>query len=202
MQKKTNLLTETLSWILILLGPLVLVLFLTSRVFAVSTVNQRSMLDTLVEGDVLYCNRVDYAEHPPVRGDIVLFYADNRIRGGLFWEFGMRLTDMADNWRGIAFRKNIRYVKRVIGLPGETVDIREGMVYIEGEPLQEPYVKSLTETREQVFPMKIPAGRFLLLGDNREESKDSRDFGCIRLEALEGKPVFRLMPFSKWGPVP
>ncbi len=202
MRKKTNLLVETLSWILILTGPLLLALFLSSRVFAVTTVNQRSMLDTLEEGDVLFCSRTDYAAHPPARGEIVLFYADNREKGGLFWEFGMRLTDMADNWRSVEVRRNVRYLKRVIGLPGETVEIRDGMVYIEGEVLQEPYVKGMTEARDLAFPLVVPADSFLLLGDNREESKDSRDFGCIRLMALEGKPVLRLLPLKKWGPVP
>ena len=192
---------EILSWSATFLVPLLLVLTLTSTVFCISSVNQRSMLPTLVEGELVYCSRDPFAAEPPRRGDIVLFYADNRTRGSLLWEFGMRLTDMADNWRGKDFKKNLRYVKRVIGLPGETVDLRDGLVYIDGKVLEEPYTKEPTEARSLAFPMTVPQGQYFLMGDNRTESKDSRDFGCIGTGALEGRVRVRLLPFSRMGAV-
>lgn len=199
MKKKHNWLRETVSWLMVFLIPLLSVLLLLSRVFAVSTIHQVSMLNTLLEGDLVYCSRPDFQSNPPERGDIVLFYADNRERGDLLWEFGMRFTDMADNWRGRDFRRNLRYVKRVVGLPGETVDLRDGMVYIDGEMLEEPYTLTGTDSRTVAFPLVVPQGELFLLGDNRARSEDSRDFGCIRLGALEGKVRYRLLPFSRLG---
>ena len=199
MKKKHNWLRETVSWLMVFLIPLLSVLLLLSRVFAVSTIHQVSMLNTLLEGDLVYCSRPLFQSNPPERGDIVLFYADNRERGDLLWEFGMRFTDMADNWRGRDFRRNLRYVKRVVGLPGETVDLRDGMVYIDGEALQEPYTLTGTDSRAVAFPLVVPQGELFLLGDNRARSEDSRDFGCIRLGALEGRVLYRLLPFSRFG---
>lgn len=199
MNKKHNWLRETFSWLMVFLIPLLSVLLLLSRVFAVSTIHQVSMLNTLLEGDLVYCSRPDFQSKPPERGDIVLFYADNRERGDILWEFGMRFTDMADNWRGRDFRRNLRYVKRVVGLPGETVDLRDGMVYIDGERLEEPYTLTGTDSRTVAFPLVVPQGELFLLGDNRARSEDSRDFGCIRLGALEGKVRYRLLPFSRLG---
>lgn len=198
---KPTLLREIISWSATFLIPLLLVLTLTSTVFCISTVNQRSMLPTLVEGELVYCSRDPFAAEPPARGDIVLFYADNRTRGTLLWEFGMRLTDMADKWRGDDYKRNLRYVKRVIGLPGETVDLRDGLVYIDGEVLEEPYTGESTEARGIAFPLTVPGNQYFLMGDNRTESKDSRDFGCIGIGALEGRVRFRLLPLSKAGAV-
>lgn len=199
MKKHPHWMGEALSWVFVFAIPLFTVLVLLSRVFAISTINQVSMLDTLVEGDLVFCSRPDFSKKPPRRGDIVLFYADNRERGNLLWEFGMRFVDMADNWRGKDFRKNLRYVKRVIGLPGETVDLREGMVYIDGEALNESYVTSPTEMRGIPFPLVVPEGELFLLGDNRARSEDSRDFGTIRTGALEGLAQVRLLPFGRSG---
>ncbi len=192
-------LREALSWVLVPVLPLVIVLVLLSRVFAITTINQESMLDTLKPGELVFCTRPDFNRQPPQRGDIVLFYADNRERGNLWWEFGMRFVDMADNWRPAEARNNLRYVKRVVGLPGETVDIRDGMVYIGSEALPESYTRTPTEIRELGFPMVIPPGEYVLLGDNREVSKDSRDFGPVRLGALEGLARFRLLPPGRAG---
>ena len=199
MTRKNNWIRETLSWLMVILIPLLSVLLLLSRVFAVSTIHQVSMLNTLLEGDLVYCSRPNFQSSPPERGDIVLFYADNRERGNLLWEFGMRFTDMADNWRGRESRRNLRYVKRVVGLPGEVVDLRDGMVYIDGEALQEPYTLTDTDRRTMDFPLLVPEGELFLLGDNRAMSEDSRDFGCIRVGALEGLVRFRLLPLGRLG---
>ena len=198
-KKRKSLLGETVSWILVLLIPLLTVLLLLSKVFAITTINQESMLHTLEEGDLIFCARPNFEAHPPVRGDIVLFYADNRERGNLLWEFSMRFVDMADNWRGVDNRKNLRYVKRVIGLPGETVDLRDGMVYIDGEALSETYTITPTDQRALAFPLIVPEGAFFLMGDNREASMDSRDFGPVRIGALEGLASFRLLPIGRAG---
>lgn len=90
-----------------------------------------------------------------------------------------------------------RYVKRLIGLPGETVEARGGQLYIDGRAVSEPYVSSLTED----FAIRLGEDDYLLLGDNRAESYDSRaaDMGCVSEEALLGRAVWRIWPLSAFG---
>lgn len=83
------------------------------------------------------------------------------------------------------------YVKRVIAMAGDTVDIRDGNVYVNGEALEEPYVKGRTEAQEGVveYPVTLEKGQVFILGDNREESTDSRTFGVVGERQIKGKLV-------------
>lgn len=96
------------------------------------------------------------------------------------------------------------YIKRVIGLPGETVSFHDGSVYIDGKQLDEPYIASgvLTECgRGQWCDVTVPADSVFVLGDNREDSTDSRVFGPIKDEAIIGKAVFANWPLNIVGPI-
>jgi len=95
-------------------------------------------------------------------------------------------------------------VKRVIGLPGDTIDIdfTQGIVYRNGEALFEPYTAEPTVTEEGVaFPLVVPEGTLFLMGDNRNHSGDSRSpkIGCVDSRDIMGKVLFRLIPFRKIG---
>jgi len=92
-------------------------------------------------------------------------------------------------------------VKRVIGIPGDEVNIKDGYVYINGEKLKEPYVKGETFSGEINFPIKVPDNKLFVLGDNRPVSKDSRAFGLINSDQVEGKAIFRVFPFNKIGAI-
>ncbi len=135
------------------------------------------MEDTLVERDYLILLRQHYRIFSsPKRGDIIVFH-----------------TSMTD---GKGRSKDL--IKRVIGLPGETVAISGGVVYIDGEPLDEPYTKEgYTGTR--MSELTVPEGMLFCMGDNRQNSLDSRSLGCVDIKQVLGKAVFRLFPFSKIG---
>ncbi|MBI2846760.1 MAG: signal peptidase I [Chloroflexi bacterium] len=91
-------------------------------------------------------------------------------------------------------------IKRVIGLPGDVIEIKAGDVYINGQRLDEPYVKG--EPRGFLEPRKIPADRYFVMGDNRNNSTDSRDWGPIPISDIQGKAWLVYWPFKDFGLVP
>lgn len=116
--------------------------------------------------------------HPIRRGEVVVFKAPDRKNGHY-------LTP---------------YVKRVIGLPGETIEVRQNQVYIDGQKLVEPYRyhaigEDVPTTFSEMAPLRIPDGHYFMMGDNRDHSSDSRDWGTVPEEFVFGKPLFILWSF-------
>jgi signal peptidase I len=95
------------------------------------------------------------------------------------------------------------YIKRVIGLPGETVEIRNGGVYIDGQELEEPYIRpGSTSCPGECEPVTVPEDHVFVLGDNRDNSSDSRMFGAIPVDDIVGKAWFTYWPVDELGLVP
>jgi len=96
--------------------------------------------------------------------------------------------------------REIRLVKRVIGLPGETLEIRDRQVFINGRPLDEPYKvhvdSNALEQRDNLAAVKIPENQYFMMGDNRDNSNDSRFWGFARREDFIGKPTFVYWSFE------
>jgi signal peptidase I len=139
-------------------------------------VQKTSMEPTLNENDYLLVSKQAYHLFgEPERGDIVVF---PHVVGNV--------TEL--------------YIKRVIGLPGEQVSITNGLVYINGEPIEEDYTKDGVTTGE-VKDYLVPAGKVYVLGDNREVSVDSRseEVGCVNIDEITGKALLRVFPFGKFG---
>jgi signal peptidase I len=90
------------------------------------------------------------------------------------------------------------YIKRVIGLPGDSVEIKDGSVYVNGEKLEEHYLKVETRT-EPEMNIIVPEGEVFVLGDNREVSQDSRFIGTIPVKKIKGHAYFRIFPFNRTG---
>jgi signal peptidase I len=130
------------------------------------------MENTLKNDDVLYISTKAYWFGEPQYGDIVVFH---NIRPDGSTE------------------KNL--VKRIIGLPGDHISISGGVVIRNGTMLNEPYLKS-GMTLGSMSELTVPEGSYFVLGDNREVSNDSRNFGCISEEQLYGKVVFRIFPLD------
>lgn len=141
---------ELMSWVKPIVFAVVVALILDNFFIVNATVPTGSMENTIEPGDRLMGNRLAYIRSEPERGDIVIFkYPVNE-------------------------REN--YIKRIIGLPGETVEILHGRIYINGSPnaLEEPYLKEEWMIQNDGFIFEVPDGCYLMLGDNRNNSKDSR----------------------------
>ncbi len=91
------------------------------------------------------------------------------------------------------------FIKRVIGLPGETVEIRSGVVFVNSEPITEPYVPPGFFDYATHDPIVVPEGQFFVLGDHRNSSNDSRNWGFVPRRSIFGKAIFRYWPVSRLG---
>ena len=198
MSGKNAVVREIREWAITLIGAFVLVMLLNTKVFATTRVQQSSMQDTLMEGQHLFVEKLTYNFVNPEKGDIIVFI-ENRSVSGFFDEINIFLTDVKEVFKPVDQKTNIRLVKRVIGTPGDQVDIKDGKVYINGVAQEEPYVKGETNNRDFQLPVTVPYGKYFVLGDNRGVSKDSRVFGFIDRSQVEGKAVFRFWPFDKVG---
>jgi signal peptidase I len=196
-----KVLREIWEWIIVFAAAFILVLLLNTIVFATTQVRQTSMQDTLMEGQHLLVEKISYFFKEPARKDIIVFVED-QYPANYIDRVKIFLTDVSEIFKPVEAKTNIRLVKRVIGVPGDTVDIKDGKVYVNGTVLDEPYVKGETFVRDFPFPVeKIPKDKYLVFGDNREVSKDSRTFGLIDRSQIEGKAVFRFWPLNRIGTV-
>ena len=176
-KKKDSFLREALSWVVTFSLAILLALFLKEFVIINATVPTSSMENTIMTGDRLIGNRLAYLKSDPQRGDIIIFkYPDN---------------------------EDETYVKRVIGLPGETVSIQDGKVYIDGSeyPLIEDYLKEEWVVATGPYTFEVPQDCYLVMGDNRNDSWDARYWTnkYVSEDKILGKAVLRYWPFNKIG---
>lgn len=197
MNNWVKILKEIRSWVIVLALALLLSALINSQLFAMATVKEVSMQDTLYADQMLVINRLSYRNKTPKTGDIIVFY-QNREIGSFTKEFARSLINI------IPFTKSgedirDRLVKRVIGTPGDVIDIIDGDVYLNGEILEETYVKGITEEEGFELPVTVSENQLFVMGDNREQSMDSRAFGLIDISHVEGKASLRIYPFNKLG---
>lgn len=148
-----------------------------------------SMVPTLAVGDRLIIEKVSPRFTTPHRGEILVFYPPNNppSEGGP----ALRLV------RWLGFTPDVAYIKRAIGLPGETIAIHDGQVWIDGKALVEPYVNEPpTYTMD---PVTIPADHLFMLGDNRNNSQDSHVWGPLPLANVIGQAAVRFWPLTRLG---
>lgn len=173
-KKIRGIITEALIYIAIII---VCVTVVPRYVVQRTIVDGDSMMDTLQDTDNLLVEKMSYRFHDPKRFDVIVFYPYGR-----------------DNPE--------YYIKRVIGLPGETVQIIGSKIYIDGKELKENYGKDPIDYAGTVEePQKLGKDEFFVLGDNREVSQDSRyeDVGFVKRKNIEGKAILRIYPFSEFG---
>lgn len=192
---------EIIEWIVVFATAFILVALLNTAVFATTQVRQTSMQNTLLEGQHLFVEKWSYAFGDPNRGDIIVFIEliEDEYPKNYLERVRIFLKDVSDILKPVEQKTNVRLVKRVIAIPGDEVDIRNGKIYLNGEELTEPYTTGDTQPREFMFPVTVPEGKYIVFGDNRMVSKDSRSFGFIDRSQVEGKAVFRFWPFNKIG---
>ncbi len=170
---------EIKSFAFTLLITMVIVCVLKNFVIINATVPTGSMENSIMPGDNLLGFRLAYVTEEPERGDIIFFYfPDDETQ---------------------------KYVKRIIGLPGETVTILDGKIYINDstEPLDEPYLKEEWTRGTGPYVFEIPEDSYLCLGDNRNRSADAREWNnpYVAKEKIIAKALFTYFPFDRWGTV-
>ncbi|EKS4343771.1 MULTISPECIES: signal peptidase I [Clostridium] len=193
---------EIESWIFSILGAILIAGLVNSKVFAKVRVQQNSMENTLLTNEQLVVDKLSYNFAEPKKGDIIIFH-ENKEKGTIAED----TLEMVDNIISIfnnnndSIEKDDRLIKRVIGIPGDEIDIKDGHLYLNGKKLEESYVKGETIEREFKLPIKVPENKLFVLGDNRMISKDSRMFGLIDYKQVEGKAIYRVYPFNHVGKV-
>ena len=181
--------------ILILIALVVAVLIKTFLVQAFF-IPSGSMHDTLLEGDRVMVNKLAYRFGDPSRGDVIVF--DNPQQANQDGEtiFGALVRHVAESL-GLS-SPDSALIKRVIAVGGETIEIRDNQVFVDGVALDEPYVKE--GSRMPLYgPFTVPEGQVFVMGDNRSQSTDSRVFGPIAEDSIIGRAFVRVWPPSRWG---
>lgn len=161
------------------------------------------MEPTFIENDRVVVYKLGFLFSEPEKGDIVIL---NRAidKKGIIKNMINEAKDIYSNIKS-RFTDEIEknnLIKRVIGVEGDIINIKNGNLYINNELQKEPYIKESTPAKSSIkYPLEVPEGKVFVLGDNREYSLDSRDFGLIDVEQVKGKVIFRVSPFSRFGKV-
>ncbi len=213
MSEKTK---EILEWVYCIIIALVLAMLFRYFIGTPTIVKQESMYPTLIQDERLWLNRWGRTTKTlPERGDIITFEEPAKIKytaseideSNPVAQYNDRTGSdwFIHNFLEIGKRS---YIKRVIALPGEHVEIKDGSVYIDGEELDEPYLQDGIVTDLYVNTngvgfddFVVPENCVFAMGDNRNHSTDCRAFGCIPLEKIESTVAIRIWPLNKWGHV-
>lgn len=155
-----------------------------------------SMEPTLVEGDRVLVEKVSYRFADPERGDVVVFEKD--LGPAPIAEDDSLWTDISDGIRslfGFPTGGSQDFIKRAVAVEGDTIEGREGRVFVNGEPIDEPYLTEGVEI-SPFGPAEIPEGMIFVMGDNRNNSDDSRSFGPIEEDTVVGRAFVLIWPPS------
>ncbi len=194
-KKKNSIGREIFEWAIVIVAAVLISMLIKAFIFSTYQVNMVSMENTLFEGHNVIVYKTGYFFSEPKHGDIIVFMHEEGQFKNIFRYLPIRNPGEVD------------YIKRVIGLPGDQIDIRDGFVYRkapgenEYKKLEEPYVKGITESKGMQLPFTVPENKLFVMGDNREQSLDSRssEVGPIDVDSVIGKAVLRIWPLSKFG---
>lgn len=171
---------EIREWAVSLVTAVVIVMLIRTFLFTIISVDGPSMSDTLLDGDRLFVSVLDMRLNGPDRFDVIICKYPGR---------------------------SDQYVKRVIGLPGETIEVKEGVLYVNGMIVEEPFLSDDRTVRfdkasNNFGPIVIPEGEYFVMGDNRDNSNDSRNVGTITEDMVIGKVRQIIWPLGHFGSVP
>ena len=157
---------------------LTLALFIRAFVAEPRFIPSDSMVPTLLVGDRLVVEKLSYRWQFPHTGDIVVFDPPLQLQTQ-------------------GYSKEQAFIKRIIGLPGQTVQVRQGKVYVNNQPLTEPYIAE--PPAYEWGPQQVPDEQFFVMGDNRNNSNDSHIWGFLPKQNIIGRAWWRFWPFSRIG---
>jgi len=179
-EKKSSWRDQALETLKIVITSSILALIIRGYVAEPRYIPSDSMLPTLTQGDRLVIEKVSYRFHPPRSGDIVVFEPPEQLQK-------------------IGYDKDQAFIKRVVGIAGDILEVKEGKVYRNGQSLKENYI--LDSPNYQLPPFKIPAGKLFVMGDNRNNSNDSHIWGFLPSSNVIGKAIVRFFPLTKLGSI-
>ncbi|MGQ0824379.1 MAG: signal peptidase I [Actinomycetota bacterium] len=172
---------QVVEWLILIASALAIALLIKAFLFQAFYIPSDSMVPTLQKNDRVLVNKLSYKMHDVHRGDIVVFKAPRDENGNSVAQDGIK--DL---------------VKRVVGLPGDQLEARDGVVYVNGVALEEGYLPVGTRTEE--LPLQtVPPNSIFVMGDNRGGSHDSRRFGPISEDDIVGRVLVRIWPLSRVG---
>ena len=174
--KERRILGELLSWLIYIVIVVILSLGIITFIGQRTKVSGHSMETTLSDGDNLIVDKISYRFRDPERFEIIVF--------------------------PFQYEEHTYYIKRIIGLPGETVQVIDGYVYINGEVLDENYgLEVMDDPGIAAEPITLGEDEYFVLGDNRNHSSDSRDpsVGVLHRDDIMGRAWIRIWPFDKFG---
>jgi signal peptidase I len=165
-----SLLHGVFVWTLLIAGGVTLIMIF---IYQPARIEGNSMAPLLCDHEAIFIDRIVYHLDPIQRGDVVVFdYPLDRTKS---------------------------FIKRIVALPGETVEIRQGLVYVNGNWLPEPYVPSQLCDLSDFGPLKVPSDSYFVMGDHRNRSNDSRVFGTVARRLIHGRAVFAYWPVNHFG---
>jgi signal peptidase I len=173
---------NVIEWVAVIVGAILVAVVIRSTTVATYRIPSASMEPTLhgcpgCNGDRVIVNKWSYRLHDINRGDVVVFSRPPA-------QINSTVKDL---------------IKRVVGLPGETIEGKDRTVLINGQPLSEPYVNPPCNGTDDFSPIVVPAGQIFVMGDNRCGSSDSRVFGPIDQDLVVGRATARIYPLGRWG---
>ena len=164
---------ELLEWVVTLAAAVVIALVVRTLLFEPVRVDGNSMANTLVNGEVMFVTKPEYLLGEPERFDVIICRYPNR--------------------------GNTNFVKRIVGLPGDVVEMNEGYLYVNGEKYEEEYLDHRADYNMK--PYTVPEGMYFVLGDNRSNSNDSHLIGPIKREMIVGHVRHVILPLGSWRPI-
>lgn len=202
---------KILEWAFAAIVALAIALIIRYYLVSPAAIMQESMHPTLEQGERIILSRLSRVfDIKYERGDIVTFEAPKKNEStstvNISNPIAVYEKQEKNLWQNFKYNvleiDKISYIKRIIGVEGDTIHIEENGIYVNGEKLNYDYLQNSFETKNIFFnDIVVPTGYVFVMGDNASESLDSRNFGCIPMDKIEGKVIFRYWPYNNMGKV-
>ncbi|MEY2457342.1 MAG: signal peptidase [Acidimicrobiaceae bacterium] len=186
---------NTVEWVLVVAGALLVAIVIKTFLFQAFYIPSASMEPTLKVGDRVLVNKLSYRVHDVNHSDIVVFERPPTTAQQVDGCDGQPVT-----FPGVTGGQEVKdLIKRVIALPGETVEVRAGKVFVQGVEIVEPYLKANESTPQDFKCIKVPANDVFVMGDNRNNSMASNRFGPIKESSIVGRAFVRVWPLGSFS---